>query len=355
MENLPFSPPNILLIDDVNADLVILAEIIRKAGLIARPVTSARQAVNAIEALSPNLILMDISMPEIDGFVFCAMLKKNANTKDIPIIFISALNSYEDKIKGFRAGAVDYIAKPFEVEEVMLRINTHLQLYKMQQELEIYNKKLYKIINDQIRKLYEEQKNVTNALIKVAQQRDLSRALHMELVGKNSKILAMSLQISPKYRNSITNGFIDTIELAAPLYDIGKVVMEDSVLYNPGCNSQEQEAIQSHTTIGAALLEDIYSTNQHNDFLKMAIDIARYHHEKWNGTGYPSGLKGEDIPLCARIVCIINVYDLLISSTVYGQVYTHQESISIINQNAGIQFDPDIISVFNKIQHQLKS
>jgi Response regulator containing a CheY-like receiver domain and an HD-GYP domain len=355
MENLPFSPPNILLVDDVNADLVILAEIIRKAGLIARPVTSARQAVNAIEALPPNLILMDISMPEIDGFVFCAMLKKNANTKDIPIIFISALNTYEDKIKGFRAGAVDYIVKPFEVEEVMLRINTHLQMYKMQQELEVYNRKLYKIINDQIRKLYDEQKNVTKALVKVAQRRDTSNAMHFDLIGKNSKILAMSLQISPKYRNLITNGFIDAIELAAPLHDIGKIITEESSLCKAAGDPEELDDMQSHTTIGASLLEDIYSTNQNNDFLKLAIDIARYHHENWNGSGHPSGLKGAEIPLCARIVGIINEYDLLINSTIYGQAYSHQESVDMINRDSGIRFDPDIIIIFNKIQHQLKS
>lgn len=352
MENLPFSPPNILVLDDVNANLVVLAEIIRNAGYIARLVTSARQAVNAIEALPPNLILMDISMPEIDGFVFCSMLKKNANTRDIPVIFISALNSAEDKIKGFRAGAVDYISKPFETEEVTLRINTHLQMHKMQQELEVYNKKLYKIINDQICKLYEEQKNVINALVKLAERKDTERAIHLEMVAKNSKLLAISLQMSPQFRNKITNSFIDAIELAAPLHDIGKLIISDSIIGRKDKTAEGIELMKTHTTVGAGILEEIYSTNEHNDFLKLAISIAKNHHERWDGSGYPSGIKGEDIPLSARIVSVVNVYDNLIND--YGQAYSHEKSMELINEDAGYGFDPEIVSIFNKIQHQLK-
>jgi putative two-component system response regulator len=317
MDNLPFSPPNILVIDDVNANLVVIAEIIRKAGYIARPVTSARQAVNAIEAMPPNLILMDISMPEIDGFVFCSMLKKNANTRDIPVIFISALNRAEDKIKGFKAGAVDYIAKPFDVEEVTLRINIHLRVYKMQQELEVYNKKLYKIINDQIRKLYEEQKNIVSALTILVLKKECSKAAHLERVGKNSKLLAMSMQLSSHYWHQITNNFIEAIELAAPLHDIGEIMISDSLLCEMNnLQKEDTEYIKMHTTAGAAILEDIYSTNDHNDFLKMAIDVARNHHEKWNGSGYPSGMKGTEIPLSARIVSIANDYDILIKQNI---------------------------------------
>lgn len=355
MDNLPFSPANILVVDDVNANLIVLAEIIRNAGYIARPVTSARQAVNAIEALPPNLILMDISMPEIDGFVFCTMLKKNANTRDIPIIFISALSSTEDKIKGFKAGAVDFIVKPFEVEEVTFRINTHLHMYKMQLELEGYNKKLYRIINDQIRKLYEEHKKVINALIKVAEKRDKSKAIHLEHVGKNSKILAMSLQMSSKFRNKITNSFIEAIELAAPLHDIGKMVICDSImLKSDNLNTQETEIMKTHTTIGASILEEIYTVNEQNEFLKLAVDIAKNHHEMWNGTGYPNGIIGTDIPLCARIVSIVNEYDLLIASKDYGKGYSHERAVKIINEESEKQFDPDIVAVFNKIQYQLK-
>ena len=355
METMPFSPPNILVVDDVNANLVVLTEMISNAGYIARPVTSAKQALSAIEALSPNLILMDISMPEVDGFEFCSMLKKSVSTRDIPVIFISALNSAEDKIKGFRSGAVDYIAKPFEVEEVTLRIDTHIKMYKMQQELEAYNKRLYKIINDQIRRIYEEQKNVINALALLEKKCDNSKTDHLEHIGKNSKILAMSLQLSPKFKNQITNSFIDAIEVAAQLHDIGMLYTSDSQSFGQDIFTENEHDINKmHTIDGANILEEIYSFNQQNEFLRMAIDIAKYHHENWNGSGYPMAIKGTEIPLSARIVAIADVYDSLISDKNIEQVYNHERTIEFINNGANVLFDPDIVAIFNKIHHQLK-
>ncbi|MHB8130998.1 MAG: HD domain-containing phosphohydrolase [Mobilitalea sp.] len=351
-----FTPPNILVVDDINANLVVLTELIRNAGYIARPVTSVQYALSAIEAFPPNLILLDISMPEIDGFVFCDLLKKNAETRDIPVIFISALNSTEDKIKGFQLGAVDYIVKPFEVEEVTLRINTHLKMYKMQCELEVYNKKLYKIINDQIRKSYDEQKNVLLALSNLLVARDHRKAGHLERVSENSRILATSLQFSLKFQERITNIFIDAIELAAPLHDIGNIAIPDSILLKPSeLSMEETDTMKMHTSMGANTLEEIYNNNKHNDFVKMAIDIARYHHEYWNGYGYPMGIAGTNIPLSARIVSVIDAYDSLTHDKIYKPAYTHEESMDIINEGSGFQFDPDIVAIFNKIQHQLKN
>lgn len=355
MENVTYTVPNILVVDDINANLVVLTEMIRNAGYIARPVTSARQALSAIEALLPHLILLDISMPEMDGFEFCALLKKNPNTRDIPIIFISALNQTEDKIRGFKLGAVDYIAKPFEVEEVTLRINTHLKIYKMQQELEIYNKKLYKIINDQIRKIYEEQKNILYALAKLSTARDGANGDHLDRVGKNSRLLAMSLQLTPGYKEEITNGFIDSIELAAPLHDIGKIAISDSILLKrTDLSSDEMQIMRTHSELGATTLKEIYSYNQQNEFIKMAIDIAWYHHENWDGTGFPKGLVKSEIPLSARIVSIVDVFDILISERCYKPAFSHEDSLKIINESAGKKFDPDIVKIFNKIQNQLQ-
>lgn len=355
MDNITYNTPNILVVDDVNTNLVVLAEMIRNAGYIARPVISVRQAMIAIEVLKPNLILLDISMPEIDGFELCTILKKNPQTKDIPIIFISASNSTQDKIRGFQLGAVDYIAKPFEMEEVTLRINTHLKYYRMQQELEIYNKKLYTIINGQIRKLYEEQKNILYALTKLSSQRDQAEGEHLERVSKNSKLLAMCMQLSHKYENDITNNFIDTIELAAPLHDIGMMAICDDIRLKPNNLSvEDSEIFKTHCEIGANTLKEIYSYNENNEFIRMAINIAMYHHENWNGRGYPTGISGLDIPLSARIVAIINEYDILANERIYKPALSHEESVRLINENAGIMFDPDIVQIFNKIQHRLK-
>jgi len=355
IKSFEFTPPNILVVDDINANLVVLIELIRNAGYIARPVTTVIHALSAIEALAPNLILLDISMPEIDGFAFCEMLKKNVETRDIPVIFISALNSTADKIKGFQLGAVDYIVKPFEIEELTLRINTHLKMYKMQCELEVYNKKLYKIINDQIRKIYDEQKNVLFALKKLLVARDYRKAGHLECISENSRILAMGLQFSLKFQEQTTNIFIEAIELAAPLHDIGNIEIPDSILLKSSeLSMEEADAMKMHTIMGANTLEEIYNFNEHNSFVKMAIDIARYHHEHWNGYGYPTGIAGTKIPLSARIVAVIDAYNSLTHDKICKPAYSHEESMDIINKGSGYQFDPDIITIFNKIQHQLK-
>ena len=353
MENMKYSPPNILIVDDVNANLAVLTEMIRKAGYIARPVTSARQAVSAIEAMTPSLILLDISMPEVDGFVFCSMLKKNANTRDIPVIFITALNSTEDKIRGFQLGAVDYISKPFEVEEVTMRINTHLKMYKMQQELEVYNKKLYKIINEQIQKISDGQKNVAQALVLFCGMKDKRLADFFNRVGNNSRILALSLQLSSKFKEQITNSFIDVIEIAAILHDIGLAIM-DYRGFETMDEPLRAEKLKKHTEIGAKVLEEIYQLGGNNEYLKMAIDITRYHHENWDGSGYPLGLEGKDIPLSARIVAVIATYDTWICCTEHQEWVdnTHEAGVERVNLAAGTILDPDIVAIFNKIQNQ---
>lgn len=354
MENITYELPNILVVDDINANLVVLTEMIRNAGYSARPVTSARKAMSAIEALSPNLILLDVSMPEIDGFEFCRMLKENANTRDIPVIFISALNSMEDKIRGFKLGAVDYIAKPFEVEEVMLRINTHLKIYTMKQELELYNKKLYKIINDQIRKVYDEQRAILYAMAKLAIAKDKTKSEHLERTGKNCRLMAMSMQLCPKFKDEITGSFIESIELASPLHDIGEIAISDNILLKPAkLNNEEWEIMKTHTEIGASTLQEIYSYCGHNEYIRMAVNIAWYHHENWDGTGFPKGLSGKEIPLCARIAAVVDTYDRLISERCYKKAFSHEESMKIINDLSGKKFDPDIIHVFNRIQNQL--
>lgn len=352
--NTTFPPPNILVVDDIDANHAVLTEMLHNAGYIARPAASARQAVSAMEDLTPDLILMDISMPEVDGITFCSMLKKSVKTREIPIILISDLDTSEDKIRGLQAGASDFLAKPFEEEELILRIKAQLQMYKKQQSLETYNKKLNKIINDQIHKLYEMQINTAHALAALSAGKDSSRIRHLERIGRNSRLLALSLQLSPKYKGLITNMFIEVIELAAQLYDIGRITVSENFLHSPDNPGRaEEELFKAQAEAGAAILQDIYSRDEQNEFLKMALEIVKYHHEKWDGSGYPAGLTRTDIPLSARIVSIIDVYDFLVSETIYKKAYTHEESMEIMNKDAGIRFDPDIIAVFNKVQNQL--
>lgn len=346
---------NVLIVDDTTSNLLILAEMIKSIGYIARPVTSVKQAQAAIAINKPEIILLDISMPDVDGFDFCEMLKNDEKTKDIPIIFISALNSTEDKIRGFKLGAVDFIAKPFELQEIKLRVNTHLKIYQMQQELKEHNRRLFKMVNDHVKKISDEQKNIIYAIMKLSESRDDEFGTHIENVGKNSKLLAMSLQFSPKFEKNVNSAFIDAIEMAAPLHDIGKMAIRESILLKPGkLTKEEMDIVHTHAEIGAKNLQEIYSHNEHNEFIKMAIEIAHYHHEKWDGNGYPCGLKGEEIPLSARITAVIDVYDILTSDRCYRKAYTHEEAMEIMREEAGKSFDPSIVEIFVKIQNQIR-
>jgi putative two-component system response regulator len=356
MDNITFSTPNILIVDDCSANLAVLSEMLRKAGYIARPVNSARNAVSAIEELLPDLILLDISMPEIDGFVLCSMLKRNANTRDIPVIFITGMNSMEDKVKGFQLGAVDYIEKPFAIEEVTMRVNTHLKMYKMQQELEAYNKKLYKIINDQIGKIYEGHKNVVEAMVKLYTLSDHAVEEHMERVGENCRILALSLQLSSQFAEQITNSFIDGIEKAALIHDIGLIAIGNRIVDLPQAlmTKEEESLYRSHTTIGAKVLNEVYELNPDNEYIRMAVNIAKHHHEQWDGNGFPTGIAGKEIPICARIVAIVENYDSLLQGWGLERPYTPAESMEVIKKNAGILYDPEIVAIFYKVQNQLK-
>ncbi len=332
-----------------------MGEIIQNAGCITRPVANARQAVNAIEALPPCLILLDILIADIDSLLFCTMLKKNVTTREIPVIFVSAHYVLEDKLKCLRAGAVDYMAAPFEAEEFIMRIKMYLKLFREKFEMEENYTKLYTVINDQINMLYEAKQHVVNALVKLVIKMNYNMSQHFEYVAKNSRMLAISLQMSSKYRNKITSGFIDGIELTAPLFHIGRMLIGNE---GPGsvCDISEEGmgGAKIHTLAGAALLEELLAMNTQNEFLKLALDITKYHHENWDGSGYPEGISGMDIPLSARIISVVNTFNLLISHADYGKAYSYERTLEYINKKSGIYFDPDIIYVFNKIQYQLK-
>ena len=294
-------------------------------------------------------------MPEINGFDFCSMLKSDVKTRDIPIIFISALDSVEDKIKGFKLGAVDYIAKPFEKEEVTLRLDTHLKIYKMQHELETYNKKLHKVVNTQIQMVAEEQHNIFYALASLLESRYENNEGHLGMIGANCRVLAMSLQFSPRFDKRITSSFIDAIEVASQLHDIGTFAIRDNILFKEGPLTQEEwEVVKKHTESGAKHLEKIYKYSGNNELIDMAVDIARYHHENWDGTGYPHGIKGTDIPLSARIMAIVDVYDALNRDRCYRKAYSNEESLKIMQEESGKRFDPYMMEIFNKVQKQMR-
>lgn len=342
----------ILVVDDVEVNLIILEEIIKNMGYQAILAQSVKEAFELMkeEENIPQIILSDISMPDVDGFTFCSMLKKNPYTRNIPLIFISAMDQAADLSKGFEMGAVDYIPKPFEKTEVRMRISTHLKLYTLQKDLEDNNRRLSMIVTRQMEKMRLEQRNIMYALAKLVESRESESGTHYKNIAYNSRLLAQGMQMSTVFEKDVTDNFIETIESAAGLHDIGKIKIPDSILLKKDILTEEERKIMStHAELGAKTLMEIYEGVERNDFINMAIDIAYYHHENWDGTGYPKGLKGQEIPLAARIVKVVDVFDALIGERVYKSALSLEESLENMEEGAGKYFDPDIIQVFMKI------
>ena len=346
---------NVLILDDVVSNLMTLADIVRDAGYIARPVPSVELAMKAVEAELPGIILMDITMPQMTGYEYCRLLKKDVKTRDIPVIFVSGLSAPQDRIKGYESGAVDYITKPFERTEVLMSLKTHLRNFELQKELSINNKKLHRLVNQQLHQIEEERKNMALAIAALAEDRDDGTGMHLVNISKNCRLIATGLSLTHKYEKLITSEFISTIEIASKLHDIGKMAIPDKILLKEGhLTGRERSIMMMHTVAGVETLNGIYAKNSQNGFIKMAIDIAYHHHEKWDGSGYPCGLAGADIPLAARIMAVVDTYDAIVSERCYKPGYTHEVAIEIIRAESGKSFDPDVVNIFCRLEKHLK-
>ena len=299
-----------------------------------------------------DMFILDLMLPGVDGFDICRQVRDVKNT---PIIMVSAKKDDIDKIRGLGLGADDYIAKPFEVTEVTMRVTNHLKIYEMQQELEMSNRRLHSVISSQARRIEDEQRNILYALAALTEDRDAQTDHHMEHVAYNCRMLAQGLQFSPEFDEEISEAFIENIEVASRLHDIGKIQVPDDGLMEP--LYFREEALQdpkNHAQQGAQILERIYESTPENSFLPMAIEIARYHHAHWDGSGYPQGIAGKNIPLAARIAMVADVYDTLIGSPEGGQRRDPKASLAVIQEKSGSFFDPDIVKVFQKIKRQLR-
>lgn len=339
----------ILIVDDVEINRMVLEEIIRNMGCEPLLAESGQQALNlALECL-PKLILSDISMPGMDGFELCKSLKSNKKTKEIPVIFISAFDEAEDIVKGLKLGGEDYITKPFITEVVQARVAVHLHLYAVKHELMETNRKLQVSVDAQLRQMEEEKKNILYALANIAAKNSGFEQGHMQRLCRNCRILAQGMQLSPKFEDQISDAYIDTIEVSACLCDIGNIGIPKELLRRETDFTQEEtEILHSHTDLGAQLLSDLYVNRDYNDFLRISIDISHYHHENWDGTGYPEGLKGEQIPVAAQIVSIMETYCILTGEKKYGR----QEALKMMEKDAGTKFNPDIYQICCRISRQ---
>lgn len=350
----PRTKGNIMVVDDTPANLKLLTGMLGEQGYEVRPLPSGKMALNAASADPPDLILLDINMPEMNGHEVCERLKADSRLRLVPVIFISALNDIEDKIQAFSHGGVDYITKPFQFEEVLARVETHLTLRRYQAELQRHNTHLNDLVNEQVKKILIAKENLSDAQLativamsKLAEARDADTGLHIERTQTFCRMLAYELSTSPVFTAGIDAYFVENIYNASPLHDIGKVAIPDAILLKPGkLTPAEFDIMKSHTTIGARTLQEVQVRHQGNALISMGIDLAYSHHEQWNGLGYPQGLAGNDIPLSGRIMALADVYDALTSERCYKKAFDHEQSREIIVKDRGEHFDPAVVDAF---------
>lgn len=346
---------DILVVDDTPANLHVLSGILKRQKYKVRPVTSGKTALLAAQKVTPDLILLDINMPDMNGYEVCRILKADENLKDVPVIFISALSDTMDKVTAFDIGAVDYITKPFHLEEVEMRVSTHLKLHKYRRELKHYNDELEKRVEEQVREISDSQLAMILAMSKLTESRDEDTGKHLERVQAYSREIALAMREKEPYNIILNDAFLTDLVNTCPLHDIGKVAIPDNILLKPARLTQEEfEIMKTHTLHGAETLEAVYKRYPGNNFIKMGIEIARSHHERWDGKGYPDGLIGPQIPISAQIMTVADVYDALRSRRCYKEPRTHEDTCLTITESKGTQFSPDVVNAFEKVNEKMR-
>jgi len=326
-------------VDDQEANLELIECILASAGFDQyRHTTDSREVLALWSAFQPDLLLLDLFMPHNDGFAVMAQLAAELPGHEyLPILVLTGDVTSEVKERALSSGASDFLSKPFDTTEVILRIKNLLRTRYLHTELRRYNETLEAKVRERTRQLAEAQLEIFDRLAIAAEYRDDDTGQHTKRVGNLAAMIARALGQSDDQ--------IEILRLAATLHDVGKIGVPDRVLLKPGKLSPEEfEIIKSHTTIGTEILG-----RSKFSILKMSGEIAASHHERWDGSGYPQGLKGEQIPLCGRIVAIADVFDALTHDRPYKQAWSLEAAVTEMKRLSGIQFDPNLITVFLSI------
>jgi putative two-component system response regulator len=358
----------VLVVDDMPDNLRLMSDLLKDVYNV-KVSRSGETAIDIVNSnIQPDLILLDIMMPEMDGYEVCSHLKSNPKTEKIPVIFLSSKNEVSDERKGFELGAVDYITKPI----VLSRIKTHLEMKKLHDMLRDENnimKKMQDFLRDQNNFLESEIKSRTleiiaiqdvtiHAMASLAETRDSDTGNHIRRTQFYVKVLAEKIRNHYRFSSFLNDDkVIEMLFKSAPLHDIGKVGIPDKILLKPGkFEPYEFEIMKTHTTLGRdAILQAERELGIEVPFLKYAKEIAYYHQEKWDGSGYPEGLAGDSIPISARLMSLADVYDALISRRVYKDGMSHEKAVKIIADGKGTHFDPDIVEAFLVLQDEFKT
>jgi putative two-component system response regulator len=344
----------VLAVDDTKLNLDILVNTLGTIYELAVALDGA-SALDMVMETPPDLILLDIMMPGMNGYDVLARLKENPATASIPVIMLSALSDLNTKSHGFALGAVDYLSKPFEVEELKVRVRTHLALGQAHKELRLQNERLEEKVRARTREVIQTQQATIESMAALAEYRDPETGQHIYRVKGYVSILAEEMRVHPSFAPVLTRDYIELLSLSSPLHDIGKVGVPDHILLKAGrLTPAEFEEMKRHTEYGREAIVTVQRKLGAMPFLRMAEDIIYSHHEKWDGSGYPCGLAGDDIPLCGRIMALADVYDALISRRVYKPPFTHTRATEIILEGRGTHFDPEIVDVFEEFSQAFR-
>jgi len=323
----PHAQQTILVVDNAPENIEVLTEVLNPHYRTKIALNGERALKIATGEHKPDLILLDVVMPGISGYDVCEQLKRNPDTHGIPIIFVTSMNEIEDERRGLELGAVDYITKPISPPIVLARVRTHLALYDQTRELE-------RMVSLRTAELETTRRQIIHRLGRAAEFKDNETGNHVIRMSHYARLTAEALGLGPNT--------VDLVFHAAPMHDLGKIGIPDNILLKPGKLDEREWAImRQHPAMGAEIL------GQHkNPLLQAARDVALTHHEKWDGTGYPQGLRGEDIPLLGRIVAIADVFDALTSARPYKPAWTVEDAVRWIADGAGRHFDPGLITPF---------
>ncbi len=349
--------PTILVVDDTPDNLTLVSSLLRKDYRVKVAINGEKALKIAFSETPPDLILLDVMMPVMDGYEVCRQLRANSRTARIPIIFLTAKSEVEDERKGLSLGACDYIIKPISPPILEARVKTHLAAKAY---ADFLTDKAAYLESEVARRTHEVtaiQDVTIQAMASLAETRDSDTGNHIRRTQFYIKALTSKLKNHPHFSAYLSDSVMEMIFKSAPLHDIGKVGIPDRILLKPGrFDVAEFEIMKTHTTLGRDAIQAAEnSLGLEVNFLSIAKEIAYGHQEKWDGSGYPEGLKGEAIPISARLMAVADVYDALISRRVYKDPMSHEKAITLIGEGKGSHFDPYMVDAFLAIQDEIKA
>ena len=337
----------IILVDDNMANLTMGRNML-KPFYEVYPAPSGDKFFEITENVIPDLVLLDIEMPGMSGYEVIKKMKAQDRLKNIPVVFLTAKSDEESEIEGFDLGAVDYVSKPFSAPRLLKRIENHLLLKDYSDDLEAK-------VREKTREVYNLQNAVLTTVADMVEFRDKLTGGHVSRTQLYLKALVDELLLEGTYGEEVKKWDMDFFLPSAQLHDVGKIAISDLILNKPGkLDPEEFEIMKTHVTVGVEAIEKIMINTEEHAFLNHAILIAGNHHEKWDGSGYPAGLKGSDIPLEGRLMAVSDVYDALISPRSYKKAFTHEEACKIIEDGSGTHFDPVLIDVFRNTKGEFE-